>query len=340
MATTVWRGYLTFGLLSIPVRLSRAARAERVSFRRVYRENPTASEPTESGPEVSASKRRRSLLSTSAEEPSRTRRSELGGELQSIVQPSAVRAPADLPDLRPVEQASVRKDTGEAVPAGSVVKGFEYEKNRYLAIEPEELKSIAATTATQMEIRECVRLSEIDPVYFETSYYASPEQAGEKAYALLCEALRATELAALAQFAMHQREHVIVLRPGKKGLIAHTMFYAGEVRAEEEYRADANLVIQKELDLAQTLVQSLAAPFEVGKYRDTYRERLESIISNKLAGRPIAPEKPQPAAEVVDIGEALRKSLLNLKKPAQAAPARTPEPNAQDAKRANRSARK
>ncbi len=129
--------------------------------------------------------------------------------------------------------------------------------------------------------------------------------------------MQTTGLVAIAQFAMHSREHVVVLRPGKKGMLAHTMFFASEVRADEEYHADTSVVAERELDLAQTLIRSLAAPFEPEKYRDTYRERLESMIANKVKGQPVTPASlPQRPAEVVDIAEALRKSLANLKKPA------------------------
>jgi DNA end-binding protein Ku len=282
MASTVWRGYVTFGLISIPVRLFRAARAERVSFRRLYREERKEAAPEE-----------KTVRSIRPAEP----------PPQSI--------------LSRVEQASVRPGTEAVLPPGSVVKGYEYEQNRFVIVEPEELKSAAAKTSTQMEIEEFVQLAEIDPVYFENSYYVRPEEAGEKAYALLYRALQTTGLVAIAQFAMHSREHVVVLRPGKAGILAHTMFFANEVRAEEEYRADTSMVVQKELDLAQNLIHSLAAPFDPAKYRDTYRERLESIIAKKVQGEPVLPvESVQRPAEVVDIADALRRSLANLKKPA------------------------
>ncbi len=93
------------------------------------------------------------------------------------------------PILAPIQQVSVRKGTDDVLPQASVVKGYEYEKNRFVAVEPEELKSIAPKTSTGMDIQEFVQLSEIDPVYFETSYYIAPEEAGEKAYALLYRSL-------------------------------------------------------------------------------------------------------------------------------------------------------
>jgi DNA end-binding protein Ku len=187
------------------------------------------------------------------------------------------------------------------------------------------LKAIEAKTTGEMAIQECVALDEIDPVYFETSYYMAPEEAGGKAYGLLYRALGATKLVALAQFGMHSREHIVVIRPGKKGLLAHTMFYAAEVRADQEFKADTHAVSEKELELAKTLVRSLEAPFKPEKYHDTYREKLEAILEDKAKGKHVKVqegEKPRQPAKVVDIADALRKSLAGLKKPAERQPAR------------------
>jgi DNA end-binding protein Ku len=304
MASTVWRGYITFGLISIPVRLYRAARAERVSLRRLYRsEAPAQPLPVRAGSRAAA-------------------------EL----------APPE-PELAPIRQTAVHKQTGEVLPEQSVVKGYEYEKNRFVAIEPEELKSIAPQTSAAMEIEEFVKLSDIDPVYFETSYYIHPEEAGEKAYGLLYQAMSSTGLAAIAQFAMHTREHVVVLRPGRKGILGHTMFYESEVRADEEYRADTAAISEKELKLAETLIHSLAGPFDPARYRDTYRERLEAVLARKVQGQPIEmPQRAPKAAEVVDIAEALRKSLANLKKPAASERPPSEKRSGSPAKRASRGA--
>jgi DNA end-binding protein Ku len=304
MASTVWRGYITFGLISIPVRLFRAARAERVSLRRLYRQLPAEASNVER-PSVPAP--------AEAGRP----RSQPIAEVPRSASISPGSTPEPRPVLSPVQQASVRRGADEVLPEESIVKGYEFEKDRYVVVEAEELKSAASKTSTQMDIQEFVQLAEIDPVYFETSYYVMPEDAGQKAYALLYRALQTTALVAIAQFAMHGREHVVVLRPGKLGIIAHTMFFASEVRANEEYRADASSVAPKELTLAETLIHSLAAPFEPEKYRDPYRERLESIIAKKVQGEPATPVAiVQHPAEVVDIADALRRSLANLKKPA------------------------
>ena len=323
MASTVWRGYVTFALISIPVRLYRAARAEKVSFRRLQREEPLQNPERISRTEVASP-------AGDSSQRSDSRLKLVSGRTPSDAEPDVRPTPV----LTPVRQASIRKESDEIVPAEAVVKGYEYEKNRFVEIDPEELRNAAAETSSEIAIQEFVKLADIDPVYFETSYYISPEAAGEKAYALLYRSMQETGLVAIAQFAMHNREHVVVLRPGKKGMLAHTMFYATEVRSSDEHPADTSAVTDKELGLARTLVDSLAGPFEPEKYRDTYRERLEALVAAKVQGHSATPaENPKTNGRVVDLSEALRKSLANLKKPAasekevrtqaEAAPAKT-----------------
>ncbi len=334
MASTVWRGYISFALISIPVRLFRAARPERISLRRLYRQ------PDDDQAEGGDSRPSRHDAATSRE--SRLERPQIE---RPISRTSASSRPVAAPEpvLTPVKQVAIRNGDSEVLSPKSIVKGYEYEKDRFVAIEPDELKSAAPKTSTAMEIQEFVELAGIDPVYFETSYYVRPEEAGEKAYALLYRSLQLSGLVAIAQFAMHGREHAVVLRPGKKGVLAHTMYFASEVRADEEFRADVDEVSKKELDLAQTLIHSLAAPFEPEKYRDTYREKIQSMIDNKVKGLPIAPAPVIPRqTEVVDIADALRRSLANLKKPAASAQEGTARVKANETKtppRAKRAAR-
>ena len=315
MASTVWRGYVTFALISIPVRLYRAARAEKVAFRRLRREEPSENTERISRTQIDSLTGQPSTASGSSDsgQRSESRLKLVPGRTPSDAEPDV----SPTPVLTPVRQASIRKELDEIVPAESVVKGYEYEKNRFVEIDTEELKNAAAQTSSEIAIQEFVKLADIDPVYFETSYYISPESAGEKAYALLYRSMQETGLVAIAQLAMHNREHVVVLRPGKKGMLAHTMFYATEVRSSDEHRADTSAVTDKELNLARTLVDSLAGPFEPEKYRDTYRERLEALVAAKVQGQEASPvETPKANGRVVDLSEALRKSLANLKKPA------------------------
>jgi DNA end-binding protein Ku len=152
MANAVWRGFITFGLLSIPVRLFRAERAERVSLRRLYR-----AEPPQRGTSSRPQPEEDGALAKAITESTKTRRS-----------------PPPEPVLAPVQQVSIRKGSDEVLPEKSIVKGYEYEKDRYVVVEPEELKSIVPKTATEMQIEEFVKLAEVDPVYFETSFYVVP----------------------------------------------------------------------------------------------------------------------------------------------------------------------
>ncbi len=257
MASTVWKGYLTFGLLSLPVKLYSAARSESVSFNQLHKADNS---------------RIKQILYCQAED-------------------------------KPISRSDI-------------VKGYEYEKDRYVVIDDEEIKKVAPKTAKTMEVLEFVKTSEVDPIYFESSYYLAPDEAGEKPYALLFEALRKTECVGVAKIAMHNREHIVILRPGAHGILLHTMYYRDEIRQVEEFRTDLSLVKDKEMELARTLIESLQAPFEPEKYRDEYRANLMAMIDAKVKGQEIVATAPSPqAAPVVDILEALKLSLAQVKKP-------------------------
>jgi DNA end-binding protein Ku len=120
---------------------------------------------------------------------------------------------------------------------------------------------------------------------------------------------------------MHRREHVVIIRPGRTGIVLHTMFYESEIRREEEHRPDLSQVAQKELDLAVMLINSLANPFDSAKYRDTYREKLEALMENKLAGKLLAEKETARPAPVINILDALQRSLQSAERklPASAA---------------------
>jgi len=135
----------------------------------------------------------------------------------------------------------------------------------------------------------------------------APEEAGEKPYALLFDTMRESGYVALAEFAMRRRQHAVVIRPGHTGVIAHTLYYADEIRKADEYRADTTLVTKKERELALTLIQSMAAKFEPEKLKDTYREKLKELIAAKVAGDEVA---PAPAAEERErVGQHARQGL-------------------------------
>ena len=268
MASTVWKGHLTFGLVSLPVKLFSAARSETVSFNQLH---------------ASDHSRVKQVLFCQAED-------------------------------KPVE----RKD---------LVKGYEYEKDKYVVVDEEDIKKAVPSSSRTMEILEFVKSDEVDPVYYESSYYMAPDEAGEKPYALLFEALRRSGYVGLAKITMHNREHIVILRPGRRGILLHTMYYEDEVRKVEEFRTDTSMVKDKELELAMTQVNSLQAEFEPAKFKDAYRENLMAVIQAKIQGKEIV-ETPQAQqlAPVVDIMEALKASLALGKKPV-ASVVKTPEPS-------------
>ncbi|HWX55576.1 MAG TPA: Ku protein [Verrucomicrobiae bacterium] len=257
MASTVWKGHLTFGLLSLPVKLYSAARGESVSFNQLHKTDHS---------------RVRQVLYCQSED-------------------------------KPIQRSEI-------------VKGYEYEKDKYVVVDDEDIKKVAPRTAKTMEIQEFVKSDEVDPIFFESSYYLAPDEAGEKPYALLFEALRKTGCVGVAKIAMHNREHIVILRPGPQGLMLHTMYYRDEIRQVDEFRTDLSLVKEKELALAQTLIESLLATFEPEKYKDEYRENLMAMIEAKVQGKQIVETAaPQHRAQVIDIMEALKMSLAEAKKP-------------------------
>ena len=215
-----------------------------------------------------------------------------------------------------VKQVLYCQAEDKPVSRSELVKGFEYEKDRYVVLEERELDQIAPPSSRVMEVLEFVVAAEVDPVYLDASYYVMPDGAVEKPYTLLYEALRRSGYAALAQWTLHSREHLVLLRPGRFGLLVHTLFYADEVRALDEFRTETEWVAPQELELAHRLVESLAASFEPAKYHDTYRQNLRALIDAKVQGEELRPGVQRPRlSPVPDILEALKASLAQAKKP-------------------------
>jgi DNA end-binding protein Ku len=324
MAATIWKGHLTFGLISVPVKLVRAARAEKVSFRQLHGADYSRVRQTyvrDPEPEVRGSAEIEEINEIE-EAPVRT-----GAKPAPAPAVAAMRAQ---PQAIPLPQGPAPPPQApQPVSRQDLVKGYEIARDRYVVVTKEDLAKITAENSREMQILEFVRLAEIDPVYFETSYYVVPDRAGERAYALLLEALRRTGFTAVARLAMHNREHVVVVRPGRTGMILHTLFFEDEVRREDEYRTDTAGVNTKELELAVRLVESLASPFDASKYKDTYREKLQELIQAKLAGEQTH-EAPAPKpAPVIDILQALERSLaMTERKPAASEKAAASRPRA------------
>jgi DNA end-binding protein Ku len=269
MASTVWKGYLTFGLISVPVRLFVAARTERISFNQIHEK--------------------------------------CGSRIKQQT-------------WCPVCERVVERN--------ELKKGFEVAKGRFVIVEDEEIKKIAPQSSETMEILEFVRGADIDPIYFDSSYFMVPEDAGKKAYELLFQTMEKSGFSAIAKIAMHQREYTVVIRPHGHGLTLHTMFYPEEVRAVPEYGSSDNIQIRpQEVSLAEKLVEGLAADFDPSKYHDEYQSQLSQLIEAKKEGLEVQSTAPKRLAPVIDLMQALQQSLGQMpqKKPASKVTTMEPE---------------
>lgn len=252
MAAAAWKGFISFGLITIPVRMYAAARRSRFELHQLHRKCHTR-----------------------------------------------LRQPLFCPTCN------------RTVDRSEVVKGFEYEEGKYALIEPEEIKKIEPRSARSMDVLAFVKSSEIDPLFFESSYFLVPEDQGRKAYQLLLKALGDKKRVAIAKITMHQREYTAFIRPYDHGLALHTMYYANEVREAPGYgkTEDVKLTSQ-EVKLAEQLVENLSEEFHIQKYHDEFQERLHALIEAKRKGHETAAEAPQPRrAPVIDIMTALKKSI-------------------------------
>jgi DNA end-binding protein Ku len=215
-----------------------------------------------------------------------------------------------------VKQQLVCSVDGQVLERSDIVKGYEYRKGEYVIIEPEEIKKIEPKTAKTMEILEFVKTSDVDPVYFESSYYMMPEEAGRRPYALLTKALEESEFVAIAKLTMHNREYTVFLRPHKGGMMLHTMYYAEEVREVESFGAPDVEIKEAELKIAHQLIEALADDWDPEKYHDTFQDNLKKMIETKLEGGEVqAAEPAKKLAPVVDLMAALKESLAQTKKP-------------------------
>jgi DNA end-binding protein Ku len=220
-------------------------------------------------------------------------------------------------DHQRVKQQLICSADGQVLDRSDIVKGYEYRKGEYVIVEPEEIKKIEPKTAKTMEILEFVKTADVDPVYFESSYYMVPEEAGRRPYALLTKALEESEYVAIAKLTMHNREYTVFLRPHKGGMMLHTMYYAEEVREVESFGTPDVEIKEAEIKVAHQLIEALADEWDPEKYHDTFQDNLKKLIETKLEGGTIqAVEQPKKLAPVVDLMAALKESLQNAKKPA------------------------
>ena len=208
----------------------------------------------------------------------------------------------------------VNEDTGEEVPYAEIVKGAEVGDGQYVLLTPEELEEIEPGRSRTIDISDFVDAAEIDPIYYQKTYYLAPkDETGQRAYGLLVQALTEADKVGIATFVMRSKQYLAAIRPKSDVLTLETMFFADEVRnpVEEIDELPASPDLRKrDLDMAVSLIESMTTPWEPENYRDTYRERVEQLIEAKQNDEEIVTE--QPAAEegkVVDLVAALQASI-------------------------------
>ncbi len=255
MARSMWKGALSFGLVSVPVKLYGAITSKTVRFHQLH---------------------------------------------------SA--------DHGRVKQKRVCSLDGEEVPYEEVVKGYEIAPERYVVVEDSELATLAPEATHTIEIEDFVEMQEIDSIYLDQPYYIVPDRGGERPYGLLLQAMRDTGKVAIARVVLRSRERLVAVHPHGELLLMTTMNYADEVNPTselDELGGEQAKVAGRELDVAKSLIESLAAPFEIDRYRDTYRDAVLELVERKARGEQIVAE-PVPAGgelQAPDLMSALQASL-------------------------------
>jgi DNA end-binding protein Ku len=219
-----------------------------------------------------------------------------------------------------IAQKRVDPVTGDEVAYEDIVKGYELTKESYVLITPEELEALDPEKSRTIDIEDFVDLEDIDPLYYDHPYYLAPDKGAEKAYGLLLSAMKEANKVAIARVVLRSKEQLVAIRPGPGGavLAMETMNFADEVvppaSLEDLPEADALKVSDRELAMAQQLIDSLSSEFEPEKYRDEYREKVLELIERKAAGEEIAVQAEAPrTTKVPDLMAALEASLAAVK---------------------------
>lgn len=267
MPRSIWRGSISFGMVSIPIKLYTATDSKDVSFHLLHKACHTR-----------------------------------------------------------IKQQRYCPFHEQTIEWGDVERGYEYAKDQYAVMEDSDLEKVPVSTTHTIEITDFVGLSEVDPQYYERSYYLEPEDVGKKPYALLLRTLQETQRVALAKVALRQKEQLCLLRPRDSVIVMQTMYYPDEIRDTTELSLpdDGADVADRELQMARSLVDMLTTNFDPTRYEDEYRKALLEVIEQKVSGAVIAKPPPAPG-KVVDLMAALRASIEEAKKerPGRAATAVT-----------------
>jgi DNA end-binding protein Ku len=203
---------------------------------------------------------------------------------------------------------------GEEVPYNEIVKGYEYQRDRYVVLTEEDLEAIAVPSSHTIEIERFVESDEIDPIYFQRSYYLVPEGTGTRGYALLREAMSNQGKVAVCKVTFYDKEHLATLRPWDNALVLETMYWPDEIRPAAFERLDAQVDVQpQEVRMARNLIESLTEPFNPEEFQDESRAAIEDLMQRKAQGQEITRVEAPKLAEAVDLMDALYASVQAAK---------------------------
>src|SRR5215831_7193928 len=269
MPRPIWSGAISFGLVSIPVKLFNAVQRKSVSFNQL-----------------------------------------------------------DSRDNQRIRYRKVNAESGEEVPDDLIVRGYEVTKGRYVVVDPDELEQFMPTVTRSIDLDEFVNLADIDPLYYDSPYYLAPDKV-VKPYALLARAMEDAGKVGIGRFVMRNKEYVAAVRPVDGRLVLSTLVHSDEVvdpkTIDDLQGVDEVEVSDKELKMAEQLVESLAGPFELDRYPDTYRQQVLDLIEKRAAGEEIeVPERPATTPQVVDLMAALEASVKAAKEARSRHPSAAP----------------
>lgn len=256
MARSIWNGVISFGMVSIPVRLTTAVTSKDVSFHQLHQK--------------------------------------CGSRLKQQ-------------RYCPVCERTVEFD--------EVDRGYEYAKGQHVVLETEDFEKLPLPSKHTIEVSSVAEDKEIDPIYYDSTYYLEPEDTGRKPYALLLKALKEKKVVAIAKIAIRHKESLCVLRPGRDNtIVLETLFYPDEIRKPEETNLDLSSVGDKEMAMADSLIDLLQEPFDPSEYQDKYRETLLEMIEAKMQGGEVREQPETAETGVIDLMDALRASVEAAKK--------------------------
>jgi DNA end-binding protein Ku len=306
MARAVWSGTISFGLVSVPVRLYPATRRkdvrfheiDRLSGQRIRHQKVVEATPSLPSPRGGGDYRTASLAERGRENLA-AREIFARGDRDARPQPDLSQMGTE--SIPPIPQRVAPHD---------VVKGFEVAKDRYVTVDREELEELAPERTRTIDVEQFVDASAVDPIYFDISYYAVPDRGYERAYGLLVDVMRETKKIAISWFVLRRKRYLAALRPQGRLMVLTTMFHADEILPTAELEPGKPTDLRKnEREMATLLINTLSGPFEPERYPDEYRQRLNALIEGRAASaRPAGIAGPT-GTGVQDLMAALRASV-------------------------------